>query len=149
MARGYYEKTMLVAYNWRDNQLTRLWTFDSDDPGNEKYAGQGNHSLSVADVDQDGKDEIIYGAMVVDHDGKGLYSTGIGHGDAQHVGQFHPKRQGIDVFQVHEDENTKYGISYRKGDSEEITWGVHSRSEEHTSELQSRGHLVCRLLLEK
>jgi len=126
MARGYYEKTMLVAYNWRDNQLTRLWTFDSDDPGNEKYAGQGNHSLSVADVDQDGKDEIIYGAMVVDHDGKGLYSTGIGHGDAQHVGQFHPKRQGIDVFQVHEDENTKYGISYRKGDSEEITWGVHS-----------------------
>src|SRR5439155_25493358 len=30
--------------------------------------------------------------------------------------------------------------------------GVHdapSRSEEHTSELQSRGHLVCRLLLEK
>src|SRR5690625_6678606 len=26
---------------------------------------------------------------------------------------------------------------------------THSRSEEHTSELQSRGHLVCRLLLEK
>ena len=126
MARGYYEKTMLTAYNWRDNELTRLWTFDSDKPGYEKYAGQGNHSLSVADVDQDGKDEIIYGAMVVDHDGKGLYSTGIGHGDAQHVGQFHPKQQGIDVFQVHEDESAKYGISYRKGDSAEIIWGVHS-----------------------
>lgn len=126
MARGYYEKTMLVAYNWRDNELTRLWTFDSDEPGHETFAGQGNHSLSVADVDQDGKDEIIYGAMVVDHDGKGLYSTGIGHGDAQHVGQFHPKRQGIEVFQVHEDENATYGISYRKGDLADITWGVYS-----------------------
>src|SRR5690625_7087064 len=64
--------------------------------------------------------------MVVDHDGKGLYSTGIGHGDAQHVGQFHPKRPGIDVFQVHEDENATYGISYRQGDSADITWGVYS-----------------------
>lgn len=126
MARGYYEKTMLVAYNWRDGKLTKLWTFDSDKPGNEKYAGQGNHSLSVADVDQDGYDEIVYGAMVIDHDGTGLYSTGIGHGDAMHVGKFHPTEQGIDVFQVHEDENAEHGMSYRKGDSPDVSWGVHS-----------------------
>src|SRR5439155_20251510 len=32
---------------------------------------------------------------------------------------------------------------------EEFVYGVPDRSGEHTSELQSRGHLVCRLLLEK
>ncbi len=126
MARGYYEKTMLTAYNWRDSKLTKLWTFDSDESGNEKYSGQGNHSLSVADVDHDGKDEIIYGAMVIDHDGTGLYSTEIGHGDALHVGRFHPDQQGIGVFQVHEDEKAQYGMSYRRGDSPDIIWGVHS-----------------------
>src|SRR5699024_8292853 len=56
MARGYYEKTMLTAYNFRDGKLDKLWEFSSDDEGNEIYKGQGNHSLSVADVDDDGYD---------------------------------------------------------------------------------------------
>src|SRR2546429_6621763 len=37
----------------------------------------------------------------------------------------------------------------RRGASEPTTEGGVERSEEHTSELQSRLHLVCRLLLEK
>ncbi|MBZ0257329.1 hypothetical protein K8I31_14770, partial [bacterium] len=84
MCRGYYTRTVLAAWNWRDNQLTNLWTFDSDQ-GHEEYAGQGYHSLSVGDVDNDGKDEIIYGACAIDDDGSGLYSTGLGHGDALHL----------------------------------------------------------------
>lgn len=66
MARGYYTRTVLAAWNWRGGQLSHQWTFDSNDPGHEKYAGQGNHNLSVADVDGDGRDEIVYGKMCVD-----------------------------------------------------------------------------------
>ena len=76
---------MLVAWNWRDGKLSRVWTFDSDDPAhpeNRAYRGQGAHAVSVADVDADGRDEIVYGACCIDDDGRGLYSTGLGHGDA-------------------------------------------------------------------
>ncbi|SNX53395.1 rhamnogalacturonan endolyase [Thermoanaerobacterium sp. RBIITD] len=123
MARGYYTRTVLVAYNWRDGKLTKLWRFDSNDPGNSKYAGQGNHNLSVADVDNDGKDEIIYGSCVIDDNGKGLYSTGLGHGDAMHVGDLDPSRQGLEVFQVHEVPSND-GIELHDAKTGEIIWGL-------------------------
>ena len=85
MCRGYYTRSVLAAYDWDGKEFKVRWVFDSNDAGNEKYAGQGNHNLRVADVDGDGCDEIIYGQMAVDHDGKGLYSTGMYHGDAIHL----------------------------------------------------------------
>ena len=104
MCRGYYTRTVLAAWDWRDGHLTSRWVFDSADgtPGNEKFGGQGNHNLSVADVDGDGRDEIIYGAMVVDDNGRGLYSTGWGHGDALHVSDLVPDRPGLEVFDIQE-----------------------------------------------
>jgi rhamnogalacturonan endolyase len=104
MCRGYYTRTVLAAWDWREGKLTRRWIFDSDDgtPGNEKFRGQGNHNLSVADVDGDGRDEIIYGACVIDDDGKGLYSTGWGHGDAIHVGDLDPENPGLEVMSIQE-----------------------------------------------
>lgn len=85
MCRGYYAKTVLAAFDWDGKELKQKWVFDSTIPGNEAYGGQGNHNLRVADVDGDGCDEIIYGQMTIDHNGKGLYSTGMGHGDAIHL----------------------------------------------------------------
>lgn len=85
MARGYYTRSVLAAYDWDGKDLKVKWVFDSNTPRNEAYAGQGNHNLRVADVDGDGCDEIIYGQMAVDNDGKGLYSTGMYHGDAIHL----------------------------------------------------------------
>lgn len=85
MCRGYYAKTVLAAYDWDGKALKLRWIFDSTQPGCEGYGGQGNHNLRVADVDHDGCDEIIYGQMAVDHDGKGLYTTGMYHGDAIHL----------------------------------------------------------------
>lgn len=85
MARGYYTRSVLAAYDWDGKDLKVKWVFDSNTPGNEAYAGQGNHNLRVADVDGDGCDEIIYGQMTVDNDDTGLYSTGMYHGDAIHL----------------------------------------------------------------
>lgn len=102
-ARGYYAKTMISALDWRDGKLTKRWTFTADGSQNQSYRGQGAHSLSIADVDGDGKDEIIYGAATIDDDGRGMYSTGLCHGDALHVTDIIPSRPGLEVFMVHED----------------------------------------------
>ncbi|MDI5974582.1 rhamnogalacturonan lyase [Amycolatopsis magusensis] len=101
MARGYYTRAVIAAWDFRDGKLVKRWTFDSDKTGG--YAGQGNHSLSVADVDADGRDEILYGAAAIDDNGNGLWTTGLGHGDAAHAGDLDPARPGLEYFKVSED----------------------------------------------
>lgn len=124
MARGYYTRTVLVAYDWRNGKLTKRWTFDSNSTGNGAYAGQGNHNLSVADVDGDGKDEIVYGSMALDDNGGKLYTTGLGHGDAMHLGDLNPDRSGLEVFKVNEDKNAAYGAEIHDAKTGQILWGV-------------------------
>ncbi|WP_444547197.1 rhamnogalacturonan lyase [Paenibacillus polymyxa] len=124
MARGYYTRTVLVAYDWRNGNLSRRWTFDSNSSTNAGTAGQGNHSLSVADVDGDDKDEIVYGSLVVDDNGAKLANTGMGHGDALHVGDLDPDRSGYEVFKVNEDKNATYGAAMYDPRNGNILWGV-------------------------
>lgn len=121
--RGYYTRAVLAAWDWRDGKLTRRWTFDSDDgaEGNRAYRGQGNHSLTVGDVDGDGKDDIIYGACCIGSDGKGLYSTGLGHGDALHLSHMDPGRVGLQVFSIHE-RKPEAGVSFRDAKTGEVIW---------------------------
>lgn len=104
MVRGWYGRTVVAAWTFTNGALKHTWTFDSAAPGWETYSGMGNHSVTVADFDGDGCDEICVGAMTVDHDGKGLSTTGLRHGDALHAGRFIPSRQGMQVFGVHENE---------------------------------------------
>jgi rhamnogalacturonan endolyase len=118
--RGYYTRATLWALDFRDGKLTERWFFDSDASGNSKYEGQGNHNLAVGDLDGDGFDEIEYGACAVDHDGKGLYSTGLGHGDAGHLGDFDPERPGLEFFQCHESGGA--GITFRDAKTGGIIW---------------------------
>jgi rhamnogalacturonan endolyase len=109
MCRGYYGRTVLAAWDWRGGKLTSRWVFDTKE-GSNPYSGMGNHNLSVADVDADGKDEIIYGSMVVDDNGKGLFTTGLRHGDALHVSDLDPSRPGLEVFGIHEIEEKTQGF---------------------------------------
>ncbi len=114
MCRGYYGRSVLAAWDWRDKKLMSRWVFDSAAQGTGKdghpnidYGGMGAHGISVADVDGDGKDEIIYCSMVVDDDGQGLFTTMLRHGDALHVGVFDPSRPGLQVFGPHENEGNR------------------------------------------
>lgn len=102
MSRGYYTRAVIAAWDWRNGALTQRWTFDSNASGNSAYAGQGNHNLSIADVDADGRQEIIFGAATIDDNGRGLYVSGLGHGDALHVGDFVPSRSGLEIWDIHE-----------------------------------------------
>ena len=104
MARGYYTRAVIAAWDYRNGSLTRRWTYDSGNSGGAY--GQGNHNLSIADVDADGRDEIVYGSATINDNGTLMYSTGFGHGDAMHVGDLIPSRAGIEVFTIHEPGNS-------------------------------------------
>ncbi|MFC4857081.1 rhamnogalacturonan lyase [Actinophytocola glycyrrhizae] len=103
MARGYYTRSVVSAWDFRNGALTRRWTFDSNSSTNgSAWTGKGNHQLSVADVDNDGRDEIMYGSMAIDDDGRGLWQNNTHHGDAYHVGDHIPSRAGLEVFKPSE-----------------------------------------------
>ncbi len=120
MCRGYYTRSYLWAVDFDGARLhtkwlhtsvsNSSWTLTDGDGRLVREAmglkatayGQGAHSLAVGDVDGDGCDEITYGSAAIDHDGTLLYSTGLGHGDAQHLTDLDPDRPGLEYFMVHE-----------------------------------------------
>jgi rhamnogalacturonan endolyase len=123
MARGYYARTTLAAWDWRGGKLTQRWLFDSNKEP-EGFGGQGNHQLSVADVDGDGRDEILYGSMAVDDTGKGLWTAKLYHGDAMHVSDLDPTRPGLEKFGVHESPSKNGGVGAAMLDARtgEVLW---------------------------
>lgn len=124
-SRGYYTKTYIAAFDFVDGEIQQRWLFDSTKAGAE-YSGQGNHNLSVADVDSDGADEIVFGSMTIDDDGTPLYNTRLGHGDAMHVADHIPSREGLEVFAVHEDMRSSgnRAATMRDAATGEIIWAT-------------------------
>lgn len=120
LCRGIYTKTIMCALDIVNKKFQTRWTNLTDfvTPGSAWY-GQGYHNFGIADVDNDGKDEIVYGSMVVDDNGKGLYTTGLGHGDSQHCGDFDPYRKGLEIFACLEDNP---GADYRDAATGKILW---------------------------
>jgi rhamnogalacturonan endolyase len=159
-ARGYYTRTNLVTYSWDGKNLKEHWAVDSGwtpmtnpfndgphgrdgtDPEFGTITTQGAHSLSAADVDGDGKQEIVYGSATIDHDGSLLYSSmgimppqsaapgtmaRLGHGDAMHVTDIDPNRPGMEIFMVHEGGAwAPYGYSLRDAATGELIYGVYT-----------------------
>lgn len=109
MCRGYYTAAFLWAVDFDGKELKTKWLHSSTQGGIGAYA-EGAHTVQVADVDGDLRDEIIYGSCAIDDDGTLLYRTGLGHGDAMHVGDLMPDRPGLEVMMVHEETTAKYGI---------------------------------------
>lgn len=143
--RGYYTRSVLAAWDWDGHTLQSRWVFDSDrldthatrkddkqntlDYETHRYwGGQGNHNLRTGDVDGDGCDEITYGAMAIDHDGHGLYTTGFGHGDALHQGLMVPGSDSLYIWDCHE--NRRDGCELRNAATGRVvfqkkaTWDV-------------------------
>jgi rhamnogalacturonan endolyase len=125
MCRGYYERTTLVAYDVSNKKLVQRWFYDSGTTNAGAY-GQGNHNLSVADVDSDGKDEIIYGSCAINDDGTLLYRTGYGHGDAMHLSDMDPDNAGLEVWEIHEDKASAYGYELHDAKTGKILWGKYT-----------------------
>ncbi|CAM3128694.1 rhamnogalacturonan lyase [Paenibacillus lupini] len=156
-ARGYYTRSTLVSYGWDGKHLKENWYVDSGftpmtnpfndgphgrdgtDPEFGTLTTQGAHSLSAADVDGDGKQEIVYGSATIDHDGSLLYSSmdvmppqsaapgtiaRLGHGDALHVTDIDPNRPGLEIFMVHEGgAYAPYGYSLRDAKTGKVIYG--------------------------
>ena len=125
--RGYYTRSVIAAWDWDGHELKPHWVFDTNDTEWTSYAGQGNHNLRVADVDGDGCDEITYGSMAVDHDGRGLYNTGMGHGDALHLMVFNPSSDRLQVWDCHE--NRRDGSDFRDAATGKIIFQIPSTSD--------------------
>ena len=119
--RGYYTHSYVWAVDFDGKELKERWLHSSDKAGQGIY-GQGTHSLSIADLDADGFDEIIIGSGAVDHDGSFLHSTGGGHGDALHVGDFILENEGLEIYMPHEDKNGKYATSLRDGKTGKVLY---------------------------
>lgn len=132
--RGYYSRMTMTAYYLLDTNedgigdtLDTYWKFDTndllEDYDQALIEAQGDHSLSINDVDNDGKDEIIYGSVVVDHDGTLKYSTGLGHGDAMHVSDWVGWNDGLEIMQVHEHIEAPYHVEVHDAETGEILMG--------------------------
>lgn len=117
LARGIYTRHKMIAYdvNPATHELTVRWQWNCNSAG--PWYGQGYHNYCVGDVDMDGRDEIVFGSMVIDDNGKGLSTTGLGHGDAEHLGDFNPYVPGLEFFACNEDNPNN---NYRNATTSEI-----------------------------
>lgn len=122
MCRGYYTRSTLAAYDFINGKLVQRWYHDSPTENQGAY-GEGFHNISVADIDNDGFDEIIYGSATIDHNGKLMYRTGHGHGDAMHVSRMFPNDNDFYGWFVHEEKTSAYGYELRNLRTNQVVFG--------------------------
>lgn len=124
---GFSARNEVATFDFRDQKLSLRWLFQAATNGaNPGYVGQTAHSITLGDVDNDGKDEIITGASALNDDGKLLYNTGLGHGDALHLSDMDPSRPGLEIFMPHESPNSygSAGGEFRNARTGALIFGI-------------------------
>lgn len=121
--RGTYDYITFVAYQLRDGKLVEQWRWENKDLGKE-YKGQGAHWMHAADVDGDGREEIVAGSFVLDDNGKPLWTTGLGHPDHTYVGDIDPTRPGLEIYFGIERAQKKNGMCLVDAATGKILWGI-------------------------
>jgi len=126
MGRGYYTRLVRTAWDWRNGELKQRWIFDSSTTGNGAYYGQGNHQMSVADLDNDGKDEIINGSSVINDNGTGYWTDNKGHGDALHLTDMDPSTPEQEEWMNLEEQGSYagQGLRFRNAKTGATLWGI-------------------------
>ena len=124
VARGTYTTMKLVAYQYKDGQLKELWSWCGEDETEGRYRGQGAHFMHSADIDNDGRDEVLLGSCVVDDNGQGLWTTGLGHPDHFYLGDIDPTRPGLEIYYGMESRQKKNGVCLADARTGEILWGL-------------------------
>ena len=134
--RGTYNVVKLVAYDFRDRQLVERWRWDNTQEP-KKYSGQGAHWMHAADVDGDGRDELVIGSAVMDDNGRPLWSTGLGHPDHCYVGKIDPDRPGLQIYYGIESRQKANGMCLVDAATGKVLWGL-DRPTRHV-----HGHGLC------
>ena len=127
--RGIYGLMKMDAWLLQDEKMRRAWSWTNERAG-WKYQGQGQHSIHVADIDEDGKDEILNGAIAIDHDGRTMWSTGLGHGDRFYVTDVDPKRPGLEVWYCYEDPHPQNGVSLWDAKTGDLIFGTRNETKD-------------------
>jgi rhamnogalacturonan endolyase len=124
VARGTYRLMVVDAYQMVQGKLQKLWRWDGDEE-NPIIRHQGAHNMHSADVDGDGRDEIVLGSVVLDDNGTALWSTGYGHPDKCFVTDIDPERPGLEIFYASEEwYDNGNGICLVDARTGETIWNV-------------------------
>ncbi len=128
VARGTYTVMQCIAYQFQGGKLQELWAWDNRDETEGNWRGQGAHWMHAGDVDGDGRDEVVLGSCVIDDDGKGLWTTGLGHPDRCFLTDIDPTNPGMEIFYHLETPQPKDGLCIVDARTGKILWGLQERT---------------------
>ena len=121
--RGTYNVIVVIAYRFEDGKLAEHWRWDNLKLPRE-YQGQGAHWMHTADVDGDGRQEVLIGSAVIDDDGTALWTTGLGHPDHFYLGDVDPGRPGLEIYYGMETrQKERNGMCLVEAATGKILWG--------------------------
>lgn len=95
--RGTYRKMAANAYQFVDGKLQLLWEWNGDQE-NPAIRAQGAHQIVCADLDNDGREEVVLGSVVIDDNGEALWCAGLGHPDKAIVADIDPDNEGLEIL---------------------------------------------------
>jgi hypothetical protein len=128
--RGTYGLMKVDAWVLENRKLRKVWRW-TNERAPFLYHGQGQHSVKTGDIDGDGNDEIINGSLAIDHDGRTLWGTGLGHGDRAYLGDLLPDRPGWEIFYTIEEPHPRNGACLVDARTGAILWGAEEPTDDN------------------